>query len=175
RRGPADRPPQGQPGPRGAPMNAAIEQAGRRQEVREAAIAWKEAGEIDEATLREIVKLYPDDRVRLALWLRILAAVATFIGGFAVAALMAMLLSGNEKGWSVFCGVLAVVAALVTEWLTNVFRRSQGGIEEAVAALAVVFATLSIGFGFNDFDAGWILLAAAALCLIALWRWGLPV
>jgi len=158
-------------------LNAAVAEAERRQEVREAATAWRDAEAIDDVTLRAIVARYADDRVRFALWLRILAGVATFIGGVALAVLVVLILWANSDPAtnSLEFAIVAVISTIATEWMTRSKRRAQGGIEEATAVLAVLFATVAVALQIRGFPINAILLTATAICLAAGWRWGYPL
>ncbi len=68
--------------------------AERAQAVREAAAAWREAGEIDEATRRAVDERYPDDRVRARPVFRVLLAGFTVLAGLAATGLL--LAAGQE-------------------------------------------------------------------------------
>jgi len=144
--------------------------ADRRKAVRDAAQAWHAVGAIDDSARLAITALYPDDRARLGLGLRILAGLAALIGGGALAALLGLLL--RPDGWiPTFALGLAAFFAGATEFQVGRLRRAQAGAEYATALLAVILAGCAWGV-FSDFDEAGFAIGLALICFFAAWRWG---
>ena len=151
-------------------MRAAVAFADRRRAMRDAAEGWRRAGAIDDTTLRAIAAQYPDDRMRLGLGLRILAAGAGLVGGGALAGLLFAVV-GDANAGSAFWLVLAAVFVAATELQTGRLRRADAGAEFATALLAAGFAGGWIAS--FDFDSELVIAGGFALTFaLAAWRWG---
>ena len=152
-------------------MRAEIATAERQLEVREAAAGWRDAGAIDDPTFRAIEAAYPDDRVRLKLWIRVLAFLATLIGAGALAALVAMVIQVDRSlAW--FSAFLAVICVVATEIQTGRLRRAQCGSETATALLAALFAWLVLVSWWKGPSFGVYVGAFSVLSALAAYRWG---
>jgi hypothetical protein len=145
--------------------------ADRRHAVREAAKGWRRAGAIDDETVSAIAEAYPDDRVRLGLGLRILAGLASFMGGIAFTALVVWVI--ETPGTSTLLTLaLAALYVAATEIQVGRLRRAQAGAEYATAILAVdcvAWAWLSLVDGTSTALSCAVLAVALA---VAAWRWG---
>ena len=149
-------------------MRADIARADRYHAVRLAAEGWRNAGAIDEGTLRAIASAYPDDRVRLGLGLRILAGLAALLGGGAFALLVDLVFSAG----GIFALGLAAAFAVATEIQVGRLRRAQAGAEYATAFLAAFCAGLASISLFDSSSMSRYGLPFAAAFAIACWRWG---
>jgi hypothetical protein len=154
-------------------MRADVARADRLHSVRTAAAGWRRAGAIDDATLRVIESAYPDDRERLGLALRTLAACAVLFGGGALAALIGEAFDPSSGvGVGAFSAAFAALFASATEIQTGRFRRAQAGAEYATALLAAVCGGLaSISF-VESRSILWGCLAFALTLGLAARRWG---
>lgn len=155
-------------------MIADAAHADRNRSVQRAATAWREAGVIDAATWRAIVDRFPDNRVRFNPAIRVVLFVFTFVAGCALWGMLSLAVS-----FPIACIPLSVVCVVATEIATRDRRLSQGGIEEATAALAVIALTVWVGWLVFDADGGAdgvrvVLLVLAACAGAAAWRWGMP-
>jgi hypothetical protein len=121
-------------------MRADVALAGSRHEVREAALGWRKAGAIDEATRQKIEAAYPDDRSRLGPVFRVLVfcftvvAVSGFFGVFALAAAM-----GRGDAMGVVLLLFGGALVVATEFQIGALRRTQGGTESATAFLGLCY------------------------------------
>ena len=156
-------------------MTADLATADRRAAVRDAAAAWRAAGRIEEATLERVAALYPDDRVRAGVPMRILLGLFTALAGFGVFGVLAV----GAKDASVAI-VVGVGAAVVTELLVVAARRRRAGIEEGTAFLTLVMFMVGIPAAFlrgSGTDRGIAQAALATGLIVAVlivWRWGMP-
>ncbi len=157
-------------------MNPGAAQGERRCAVREAAAAWQRAGLIDEATGSAIDAAYADDRQRIGTALRVLLFIFAWIAAQSASGFFMMFTQGKGLGViSLFSGIACAAAC---ELLRNRLRRSQSGAEEAAGLMAVGFLTGGIGWiVFETLDSDKqalivVLALAAALSLVAAWRWG---
>jgi hypothetical protein len=153
-----------------------VEAADRKQDVREAAHAWRRAGAIEATTLDSIVRAYPDDRSRLRPAFRVLLFVFTLIAVGSACAVLGI--TGVPLGallWGFALGSIAL-----TEVQIGPLRRSGAGAEEATALLAFGFSVAALAWSIGeapDGDFRWRLqcVAAAVLAAAAAWRWGIAV
>jgi hypothetical protein len=155
-------------------MIADAAHADRNRSVQRAATAWREAGVIDAATWRAIVDRFPDNRVRFNPAIRVVLFVFTFVAGCALWGLLSLAVS-----FPIACIPLGVACVVATEKAIGDRRLSQGGIEEATAALAILAVTAEIVWQVFDSDGGvggvrLVLLVLAACAGAAAWRWGMP-
>jgi hypothetical protein len=153
-----------------------VEAADRKQDVREAAHAWRRAGAIEATTLDSIVRAYPDDRSRLRPAFRVLLFVFTFI---AVGSAFAVL-GFNDVPVGVLLFGFALGSIALTEVQIGRMRKSGAGAEEATALLAFGFSVAAVVWSIGeapDGDFGFRLqcVAAAVLAAAAAWRWGIAV
>jgi hypothetical protein len=143
--------------------------------VRDAAVAWRGAGRIDDAMLERIVALFPDDRVRAGLAMRVLLAVFTVVAGFGVFGVLAA--AGHEPSVAL---VVGIAAAIATELLVTGARRRGAGIEEGTTFLTLVMlavgVTAALPTPHRSFEAALRVALAVALvvCAMVVWRWGMP-
>jgi MFS family permease len=161
-------------------MRAAVAEADRRYEVREAARGWQRAAAISEETRKKIDGAYPDDRHRLGPVFRVL------VFGFSLVVMVSVLgIAGL-----VFAAVNGPAAAIVylffgfglaglAEVQLGSLKRRQGGTESATAFLAVAVSTgASLALFYLATKAGDRVLLDTALVLSTLllaaaaWRWG---
>ncbi len=146
----------------------------RAAEVRDAARGWADAKAIDSPTLAAIESAYPDARITLHSFWRVLVFVAACV---AIFALYFGLFQRNLDG----LGPAAIAAAalvITTEWLRS-SRVSGTGADAATCFLAYLFALLAAAVLFTqewhlDDDTGLDLLLGSSFVLAALfsWRWG---
>lgn len=157
-------------------MNPGAERGERLYAVRDAAESWQRAGLIEEAERAAIDAAYADDRQRVGTAVRVLLFIFAWIAGQSASGFFMMFTQGRGLGViSVFSGVVCAVAC---ELLRNRLRWSRSGAEEAAGLMAVSF--LVGGFGWivveTIHDDGRAFLIgcalAAALALVAAWRWG---
>lgn len=146
----------------------------RNRSVHRAAAAWFEAGIIDAATRRAVVDRFPDNRVRLNPAIRAVLFAFTFVAGCAAWGFLSLALS-----FPIACIPLAVACVVATEFAISEKRLSQGGVEEATAALAIVVLTVWLGWMVLESDSGThgvrvVLLVLAACAGAAAWRWAMP-
>jgi hypothetical protein len=155
-------------------MRAAAARADRQHAVRIAAEGWRNAGAIDEATLRAIASAYPDDRLRLGLGLRLLAGFAGLLGGGALAALIGTFFAHTDS-FQVLAFLLAIAFAAATELQVGRLRRAQAGAEYATGLLAAFCAGLAWAL-LADNPAVELIAAGFALTFAAAsWRWGYAI
>ena len=153
-------------------MRPEVAAAERSLEVREAAAGWRAAGAIDEPTFRAVEAAYPDDRVRLKFWIRVLAFAATIAGVDALGAFVALLIHVNENTRWLVAG-MAAVCVVATEYQTGPLRRAQCGSESATAFLAASFtALLPIIWGGHESTTSVWLAWSTVVYGLAAWRWG---
>jgi len=150
--------------------------AERAQAVREAAAAWREAGEIDEATRRAVDERFPDDRVRARPVFHLLLAGFTVLAGLAATGLV--LAAGRET--PVVPIVLGLLAAVAAEVQFGPLRRAESGTAGACAFLAVLLLVVGTVWTLNrDLHLGPDATIRAATALVATlsglvaWRWGM--
>jgi hypothetical protein len=152
-------------------MRPGVAAAERNLEVREAAAGWRAAGAIDEPTLRTVEAAYPDDRVRLKFWIRVLAFAATIVGVVALGAFLALLFRVNESAhW--FVAAMAVACVVATEFQTGPLRRAQCGSESATALLAALFTALLPVLWWSESSWSDWFAGGTVVCAIGSWRWG---
>jgi hypothetical protein len=152
-------------------MDPAVAAADRHAEVRRAAGAWHAAGFIDATTHAAITARHPDDRVRMARGLRILAFIVTVLGAVMLFAFVA-LATGTDGGIGLAMpGLIASLAcAVATEIQRGPRARADAGAEEATALLAIGFFALAAASSVDSPTlAAWLVAAAAALAAA---RWG---
>jgi hypothetical protein len=137
--------------------------------VRQAAQAWRRAGAIDDATVRAVDAAYPDDRRRLGVGLRILAAVATVAGGMAIIGLVELTLHVGMTGVPAASALIFIAA---TELQTGRWRRAQAGTEYATAILGAICACVFVGALADFHSEGAVLFVCAIVWAAASWRWG---
>jgi hypothetical protein len=146
----------------------------RIEEVRDAARGWKSAGAIDAPTLAAIETGYPDPRVRLHGFWRVLIFVLVSV---IVNALIFFMMPGSGRffGVSLVFGLILVGA---TEGLRG-SRYSGTGADAATSfwaltyLLAAVAEPLFRGHGIDDQAAiTLMILATTVLGALAAWRWG---
>lgn len=152
-------------------MDTASAAADRHAEVRAAAAAWHAVGFIDAATLAAITAQHPDDRVRMALGLRILAFIVTALGTVMLFAFAAVATGTDGGPGLALLGLLASAACVVaTEIQRGPRARADAGAEEATALLAIGFFALAAASSLDSATAtGWLVAVAAALAGA---RWG---
>jgi hypothetical protein len=150
--------------------------ADRAAMVREAAVAWRASGLIDEAGERAVRDLHPDDRVRVGTAFRVLLGIFAGGAGLAAMALAIMVTDSAAATWLLAPGLVALTEALIGPG-----RRAQGGIEEGLSFAAwvtVIVACFWLGEkGLDLRDQGvfrLVLSGAAAMAGLAAWRWGMP-
>jgi hypothetical protein len=150
--------------------------AERAQAVREAAVAWREAGEIDEATRRAVDDRFPDDRVRARPVFRVLLAGFTVLAGLAATGLL-LVAAEETPAVPILVGLLAAVAAAAQ---VGPLRRAESGTAGASAFLAVLLLVVGgVWLANRDFHLGPDATLRLATGLIALlsglvvWRWGM--
>ena len=153
-------------------MNAAAVRADRAKEVRDAARSWAKAGMVDDAIRSQIDALYPEDRHRLRLGLRILAFAAVWFGGNLAVGAVAMMLRLGSTGTGVLLIAFAAAFAFATEYQVGTLRRADAGAELATAFLAATFACVGLVVIAEDMEAGWILAVAALVSAAGAYRWG---
>jgi len=150
--------------------------ADRHREVRLAARDWRTAGLVDEATVAEIDRRFPDDRARAGLVLRLLLFVFAFIAGIAAVGLFSFI----DRQWSVLL-MMGLVFGALTELQTSFLRRCGGGTEEATSLFAVALTSGGLIWALNHsrdmsslarVEVG--ALIVIALAVGAAWRWGMP-
>jgi hypothetical protein len=159
-------------------VRPAVAAAQRRHAVRRAAAGWQQDGAIDAETRAAVEALYPDDRVRTGLPLRLLLAGFTYFAVSTGVGWAYAVLSPDRLGWAL---LLAAGAALVaaTEWQTGPLRLAGFGTEEASAILAVAFSTAGAVWCVMEVASpaariGLVvgLALGTAACAAAAWRWG---
>lgn len=150
--------------------------ADRAAQVRQAAVAWRAAGLIDEAGERAVRDLHPDDRVRVGTAFRVLLGIFAGLAGLAALVLGIMVTESATVAW-----LLAPALVVLTEVLIGHGRRAQGGVEEGLSFAAwvtVIVACFWLGEkGLDLRDQGilrLVLSGAAAVAGLAAWRWGMP-
>jgi hypothetical protein len=150
--------------------------ADRYREVRLAARDWRSAGLVDDATVAEIDRRFPDDRVRAGLVLRLLLFVFAFIAGIAAIGLFTFI----DRHWSIVL-MMGLVFGALTELQTSFLRRCGGGTEEATSLFAVALTSGGLIWALNQSrDMGSVArvevgaLVVLALAAAAAWRWGMP-
>jgi len=152
-------------------VRAAAAHADRSKAVRDAGAGWRRAGAIDETQYRSIVALYPDDRARLGVGLRILAGLAALVGGGAFVALLGSLF-GMSGGQTPIALTLALTFTLATEYQVGRLRRAQAGAEYSTAIVATACVAWAWGSVVND-PTVLLLSVEVSLCFAAAaWRWG---
>ena len=168
-------------------MRLEIVAADRRFEVRRAATAWRQAGEIEPETEKRIAALYPDDRVRTTRVFRALFFVFTWFGFTTAYGLGAAFVMSATSGWermegfALFHLVAGAILLAVAEALHSTRRFRRFGVEEACAWIGVSYFTGGGLWLFNSLAepgnrvllglGGWLVAGLAAL---AAWRWGTP-
>jgi hypothetical protein len=150
--------------------------ADRAAQVREAAVAWRATGLIDEAGQRAVRELCPDDRVRVGTAFRVMLGVFAGVAGLAALALVIMVTDSAAATW-----LLAPILVALTEALIGPGRRAQGGIEEGLSFAAWITVIVAwFWLGDRGFDLGhqwewrFALIGAASAASLAAWRWGMP-
>jgi len=163
-------------------MTPAAAEADRRHEVREAARGWRRASAIDDATLAAIVRVYPDDRVRLGPGFRSLAFIFT---GLALNAFFFFVMAVFRPRDEALIGALAIAFGLFLCVLTDVqvgaFKRAEGGTESATALVGLAYVTGGIALLLFEVARlgeraalSWTFALAGAALATAAWRWGMP-
>jgi hypothetical protein len=155
-------------------MDPAIAAAERHAEVRAAAEGWLAAGFIDAAAHGAITRRHPDDRVRLARGLRILAFIVTVLGAGMLFAFAATA-TGIDGGLGLaMLGLIATLACVVaTEIQRGPRARADAGAEEATALLSIGFFALAVVSSLDSpAAAAWLVVGAAVLASM---RWGGPM
>jgi hypothetical protein len=160
-----------------------LRRSDERREVVRAAEAWRAAGAIDDAALAAIRARHPDDRRRARPGFRLLFFVFTLLAVQALFFFCATFFgrgflwgSGQTLGiWQVF---FALGCGLAAEGAIASLRMRGFGIDEALVALAVGFATgavaLLLGPGFEGGSGTRLIFAAlAGSAAFAAWRWGI--
>jgi MFS family permease len=164
-------------------MTPAAAQADRNAAVRAAALAWKQAGVIDETSVAAIDAAYPDDRQRVGPVFRALLFLFTLIAiNGALGFVMAVIGSSAAGVVPALLLVFGVGLIAATDYQIHGMRRALGGIESA---------TSMEGLGYLIGFCGWLcfeklklsddhailatLLVAALLLAAAAWRWGYPI
>ena len=152
--------------------------ADRRQSVRGAGQEWLRAGWINENVFRSIVKMYPDDRVRVGPVFRILFFVLTLSAILGVIfALYSLINSG--KPIAIFALTAGIACWMTANHLIGSQKRVQGGIEAAFSLAAVI--NLMIGPAILLLDSRLmhdrsaiilLLFFFAILSGVAAWTWG---
>jgi len=145
----------------------------RTEEVRNAARGWKAAGAIDAPTLAAIDAAYPDPRVRLHGFWRVLVFVLVSV---VVSALAAFTMGSALFG---VCLVFGLLLTGATEAVRG-SRYSGTGADAATSFWAVGFLLVAAGdvllrgtYGSSEEGSITGLIAiVAALCALAAWRWG---
>jgi hypothetical protein len=157
-------------------MRAGAVLADRRREVRLAARDWRNAGLVDDTTIAEIDRRFPDDRVRAGLVLRLLLFVFAFIACIAAIGLFSFV----DRHWSVLL-MMGLVFWALTELQTGFLRRCGSGIEEATSLFAVALTAGGIiwALGKELHPGNPAVVRTGALVVLALafsaaWRWGMP-
>jgi len=160
-------------------MKTAWIEAERIAEVCRAAESWRDAGAIDQATLEEVERLYPEEkRPPGAVW----RALVFFFVTVAIWGVFGMILVFDSAK---FIGEVALVVGaglvLATEGLLYV-RIPKNGASAATAFWSVAFLALGLTFALDEAHTGdsmlrerLVLLAAAGLCAAAARRWGPPL
>ncbi len=153
--------------------------ADRSHEVRTAARGWRQAGAIDDVTLRAIETAYPDDRSRLGPAFRTVAFVFGLLALNAFFGVIGLLTSGSF-GFGAACLVFAVLLLTATEILVGPLKRADSGIESATALLSVIYALVAFGLllekalGSERALVTVLLAVGAVLAALASARWGSP-
>lgn len=157
-------------------MNADVARAERFAEVRRAVRAWRDAGVVGDEAVRRVDELYPDDRHRAGPVLRILLGVFTFVAGIAALGFAGLVTQSGSPSL-----LLAATACGLTDYLVSSRRRTQGGVEEGLAALSFVLVLFAVGWtaddvaNLHDVRVIELVLATAAVAGVAVvWRWGMP-
>jgi hypothetical protein len=166
-------------------MRADLVRARRRRVVREAALAWKSAGAIDDAGLAAVDVRYPEDRVRQRPVWRILIYLFTGVICSAVAGLAALMLvpviGPTPDAAAMLLLVFGAALVFATEIEQGPWRFDGTGAEAATSFLAPVFLIAGIAVHLVDRPhspaaaIGATLAAAALLWGGAWWRWGFPL
>jgi len=166
-------------------MRGEIRRADEAWEVRSAASGWHSAGLVDDARLTAILERHDDDRVRTRTGFRLLFFVFTFAAGWSFLGFVALgignlLFDNSEKGFMEAVSLLAAVgAACGAEWATWKLRLRRFGVEEALVALATIWAALALLLFTGDASGRVEAMAIGALLAIAgaaaAVRWGVPL
>lgn len=150
--------------------------AERRQAVRAAARAWRDAGEIGDDTVKAIDERYADDRSRARPVFRVLLALFTLLAGFAAAG-FAMVVWRETPAVPL---VLGLVAALATELQVGPLRRAESGTAGASAFLAVLLVGVGVGWFLSqeahlrpETAIRSVTALTAVLAGLIVWRWGM--
>ncbi len=158
-------------------MNAGAVAADRNRRVRLAAREWRAAGAAGDEIVAAVDRLYPDDRVRFGVVMRVVLLVFTFVAVFAAAGLAFLAVHSGAV-------LLVLGAALwaVTELLCGPLRFHGSGADEATALAAVGY--LCAGLVWTADKSGihseptLAVVAGLALALFAVcaaWRFGEPL
>lgn len=158
-------------------MNAAAVASDRSRRVRVAAREWRAAGVAGDDAVAAVDRLYPDDRLRFGLVMRLVLFVFTLVAVSAAAGLTFLVV--DPGGVLVFLG-----AALwaVTELLAGAFRFHGGGADEATALSSVGFLCAGVAWvadksGVHSTSTAVLVVGLALLCVSAAvaWRLGEPL
>jgi MFS family permease len=160
--------------------------ADRHAAVRSAARSWRQAGAIDEATLKAIETAVPDDRARAGPVFRVLLFLFTVLAANALFGFVWLLFFGAAGSKESLLASTAIVfglgLALLTEFQLGSLKRSQGGTEAATSLVALGYLLGGLGWStFELFDPSeakafsLLLVEAALLFAAAAWRWGYPL
>ena len=155
-------------------MKSAWADLSRIEEVRDAARGWKSARAIDPPTLAAIESAYPDPRLRLHGFWRVLIFVLVSV---VVNALVFFVMPGSGR----FFGV-SLVVGLILAGATEALRGSRyagTGSDAATSFWAITYLLVAAGdllfrqrSGSEDAPITVLIAIAAAVCALAAWRWG---
>ena len=147
-------------------------------EVREAAREWRRVHVIAESSLCAIHSLYPDDRVRVGPFFRILLFVLTFFGAFFAGCVVLLLLDAFgihvERSLEALVILVGIILLATTDYQIRILKRCQAGTEAATSALGLLLIVIGTHWDFsqNWQDPRWPLLLWAVLFACACIRWG---
>ncbi len=158
-------------------MNAASVTADRHREVRLAARDWRAARIIDDDKVARIDRLYPDDRVRFGLVIRLVLFVFALVAIVAAFGLTSLVLRSGA-----LLLILGGALWVANELLSGTFRLSGSGADEATSLASVVSLAAGIGWVATNSSAPRsstlavvIGLALLAFSVCAGWRFGTPM
>ena len=150
--------------------------AERRQAVRAAAQAWRDAGEIGDYAVKAIAERYPDDRSRARPGFRVLLASFTLLAGLAAAG-FGLIVWRETPAVPLLLGL---VAALATELQVGPLRRAESGTAGASAFLAVLLVVVGVGWFLSqeahlrpETAIRSVTAVTAVLAGLIVWRWGM--
>jgi hypothetical protein len=149
--------------------------------IRDAAKEWRRVHIIDESGLSAVHSLYPDDRVRVGPFFRILLFILTLLGAFFCSLAVFIILDhfSTDLHWDLEWYALTIGGLLLaaTDYQIRILKRCQGGTEAATSALGLLLIVFGAyeSIHWDSQDARWLLLFWAILFTCACIRWGYEV